>query len=179
MTTPYASTASSSIVARMRRAAMLDGSLYREVEHDTSATGQAAVVVALTAVAAAVGQVWRGGPGLFTALIGTLVGWAVWSGIAYLVGTRLFQGQATWGEVARTLGFAQTPALLLAAAIVPGLGTLSAIVVAVWTAVTGWVALREALDLDAGKTLLTVLLGWVALQVAQSILPRLLGVPVY
>lgn len=178
MTTAAYPPSSASLVDRMRRAATLDGSLYREVEHDPRATGQAAVVVALTAVAAAVGSVWRGGPGLFTALVGTLVGWAVWSGITYFVGTRVFGGQATWGEVARTLGFAQTPALLLVLMIVPGLGIVTALVVGIWRAVTGWVALREALDLDAGKTLLTVLLGWFALQVVQFLVPRLIGVPV-
>jgi hypothetical protein len=177
MTGPTFSPTSSSLVDRMRRAALLDASLYEEVEHDTSATGQAAVVVALAAVAAAVGNAFRGGPGLFSGLVGTLVGWAVWSGIAYVVGTRLFGGRATWGELLRTVGFAQAPGVLLALAVVPVLGRLVQLVVAVWLLATGFVALRQALDIDASKTLFTVVIGWFALWAVRLLLGGLLGVP--
>lgn len=175
MTAPSAYS-SSSIVDRMRRAAMLDAALYEEVEHDTSATGQAALVVALAAVAAAVGNAWRsGGTGVIAGLVSALLGWAAWSGIAYLIGTRLFGGRATWGEVLRTVGFAQAPALLLALRIVPGLGWLVALVVWLWLLATGFVALRQALDIDTGKTILTVVMGWVAYAVAGLVVDALLG----
>mgnify|MGYP002777943772 CR=1 FL=1 len=175
MTAPLYPSSSSSLVDRMRRAALLDARLYEEVEHDTSATGQAAVVVALSTVAAAVGNVWRGGgPGVIGGLVSALVGWAAWSGIAYLVGTRLFHGRATWGEVLRTVGFAQAPGLLLALRIVPGLGWIVSIVVWVWLLLTGFVALRQALDLDTGKTALTVVVGWLAYVVTGLVLGLLL-----
>ena len=167
---------SSSIVDRMRRAAMLDASLYEEVEHDRSATGQAAVVVALSVVAAAVGSIWRsGGTGVITGLVSALLGWAAWSGIAYLVGTRLFGGRATWGEVLRTVGFAQAPGILLALRIVPGLGWIVATVVGIWLLATGFVALRQALDLDTGKTLLTVIVGWLGYVLIGIVLGAVLG----
>lgn len=178
MTAPYAS-ASSSLVDRMRRAATLDASLYEAVEHDPNATGQAAVVVALAAVASAVGNAWRGGPGLIAGLVGSLLGWAVWSGIAYLVGTRIFGGRATWGEVLRTVGFAQAPGVLLALAIVPLLGGLVKLVVGVWLLATGFVALRQALDLDGVKTLLTAFIGWVAYVAFQILLGFAVGVRLY
>jgi hypothetical protein len=170
---------SSSIIDRMRRAAMLDASLYEEVEHDSSATGQAAVVVALSAVASAIGLAFRGGPGLISGVVGTVVGWAVWSGITFLIGTRLFNGRATWSEVLRTLGFAQAPGVLMALAIIPILGRPIAFIVGLWVAVAGFVALRQALDIDAMKTFFTVLIGMVALVLVRGLIGGLVGIPIY
>lgn len=178
MTAPYPSS-SASIVDRMRGAALLDVATYESVEHDRSATGQAAVVVALAAVAAAIGNAFRGGPGLIGALVGYLVGWLIWSGITYVVGTRVFHGTASWGELLRTLGFAQAPGVLLVAAIVPVLGVLVNGVVGIWLLVTGLIAIRQALDISTGKAVLTTLLGWVASIAVNALVRGLLGVAVY
>jgi hypothetical protein len=178
MTSPFPS-GSRSIVDRMRGAALLDVATYEAVEHDTSATGQAAVVVALAAAAAAIGNAFRGGPGLFGALAGYLVGWVLWSGITYFIGTRVFAGTATWGELLRTLGFAQAPGVLLVAAIIPGFGWLVSGAVGIWLLVTGLVAIRQALDIDTGKAVLTALLGWVASVAVNALVRGLLGVRVY
>jgi hypothetical protein len=164
-----------SIVDRMRGAAMFDVATYEEVEHDTSATGQAAVVVVLAAVASAIGNAFRGGPGIFSALVGSLLSWVVWAGITYVVGTRLFKGTATWSELLRTLGFAQAPGVLLVAAIIPLLGGLVRIVIALWMLGTGIVAIRQALDVDTGKAVMTALVGWVAMVVVSMVLAALFG----
>ncbi len=168
-----------SIVDRMRGAATFHLPTYEAVEHDTSATGQAAVVVALAAVASAVGNAWRGGPGITVALVGYLAGWALWSGITYVIGTRLFRGTATWGELLRTLGFAQAPGVLLVLAIVPILGGLVKLVVSLWLLATGIVAIRQALDVPTGKAIATALLGWLAWIVTSWIVSRALGVPLF
>jgi hypothetical protein len=178
MSIPYAA-GSRSIVDRMRGAALLDVATYEEVEHDTTATGQAAVVVALSAVAAAIGGAWRGGPGLFTALVGYLVGWAVWSGVIYFVGTRLFDGRATWGELLRTLGFAQAPGVLLVVAIVPFLGGLAQFAIGIWLLATMIVAVRQALDVTTGKAVLTAVVGWVGFVLVNVLGRTLLGVRMY
>ena len=178
MTTSYGP-GSSSIVDRMRGAALLDVATYESVEHDRSATGQAAVVVALAAVAAAIGNLFLGGPGHIGALLGYLVGWVLWSGITYLIGTRVFGGTATWGELLRTLGFAQAPGVLLVAAIIPGLGVLVKLAVGIWLLVTGLVAIRQALDVTTGKAVLTALIGWVASIAVNALVGGLLGVRVY
>ena len=148
-----------SIVDRMRGAAMFDVATYEEVEADTSATGQAAVVVVLAAIAAAIGNAFSGGPGILGGLVSSLIGWAVWSGITYLVGTRVFKGTATWGELLRTLGFAQAPGLLMVAAIVPVLGALVKVLIWLWMLGTGIVAIRQALDFDTGKAIITTVVG--------------------
>ena len=165
-----------SLVDRMRGAALLDVATYEDVEHDTQATGQAAVVVALTAIATAIGLSWRGGPGVISALVSTLGGWAVWAGITYAVGTRLFGGRATWGELLRTLGFAQAPGVLMVAAIVPVLGGLVRAVVSVWLLVTMVVAIRQALDVDTGKAILTGVIGWFGWLVTSWLVAMAFGV---
>ena len=176
---PTGRSRATSIVDRMRGAATFHVPTYESVEHDTTATGQAAVVVALAAVASAIGNSFRGGPGIFGALLGYLAGWALWSGITYLVGTRLFGGTATWGELLRTLGFAQAPGILLLLAIVPVLGALVKGVVALWLLAAGIVAIRQALDVGIGKAVLTALVGWVAWVLTSWIVSSVLGVPLY
>jgi hypothetical protein len=168
-----------SIVDRMRGAAMFDVPTYEEVEADTTATGQAAVVVALAAVAAAIGNAFRGGPGIIAGLVGSLLGWLVWSGITYFVGTRVFKGTATWGELLRTLGFAQAPGVLMVLAIVPVLGALVKFAIWIWLLGTGIIAIRQALDVDTGKAVLTALVGWLAMVIVSWVLLGLFGAAMF
>src|SRR6267378_4678981 len=138
------STSSASFVNRMIRAAKLEVPLYEEVEADITATNQALLVVVIVAVANGVGQaIGATIEGNSAALVGRLVGgilngligWAVWSYVVYFVGTRFFGGTATYGELLRTLGFAQSPGVLLVLRFVPVLGGLLGIAVAIWVLV--------------------------------------------
>ena len=119
-------------VQRMIGAALLDINVYEEVEHDTTATTQAAAVVVTVAVCAAIGAVGRGTGGMFSGLIAAVVGWFIWSGITYLIGANLFGGTATWGELLRTIGFAQSPGVLFVVGVIPFLGAIAMLVVALW-----------------------------------------------
>jgi len=166
----------SSLIERMLGAARLDIDTYEEVEHDTTATSQAAVVVTIVAVAAAIGGVRSGSGGLIAGLIGAFVGWLIWSGVTYLIGTALFKGEATWGELLRTLGFAQSPGVLYVLGIVPFLGGLVGFAVWIWLLVAGIIAIRQALDVDTGKAILTALIGWGVYVVFAIILSVFLGV---
>ena len=152
-----------SVADRMRGAAMLEIATYEEVEHDKDATGQAAVVVIIVAICTAIGAVWRGGPSIIAGPISAILGWLLWSAITYLIGGKLLGGTATWGELLRTIGFAQSPGVLMIFGIIPILGGLVRVVVAVWLLFTGIVAIRQALDFSTGKAILTAFLGWVAM----------------
>ena len=160
------------------RAARLDVSLYNEVEADLSATSQALTVVVITAVAsgigAALGGAMTGRPtaivgGLIAGILAELIGWAVWSWAMYFVGTRFFQGTATYGELLRTLGFAYSPGVLLILRFIPVLGGLIALAVWVWRIITGFIAVREALDIDSGKAVATIIIGAVVLFVVALV----------
>jgi hypothetical protein len=152
-----------SIVDRMRGAALLDVATYEEVEHDNQATGQAAVVVIIVAVCSAIGAVWRGGPSIIIAPVTAILGWLLWSAVAYLIGDKLLGGTATWGELLRTVGFAQSPGVLMIFGIIPVLGGIVRAVVGVWLLVAGIVAIRQALDFSTGKAIVTAFLGWLAM----------------
>lgn len=148
------------LVDRMMGAAFLNIDTYEEVEHDQNATGQAAAVVAMVAVAQAIGASPLGILGAGKAAVAALVGWLVWAGITYLVGDKIFGGTASWGELLRTLGFAQAPGILGIFGIIPILGWPVTAFAAVWMLVTAFIAIRQALDFGNGKTLATVVVGW-------------------
>lgn len=158
-----------SMVDRMKAAAALDVQTYEEVEADATLTGQAAGVVLIVAVAQAIGAVGRGGPTIAAAAVTALVGWLVWSGVTYLIGDKLLGGTATWGELLRTIGFAQSPGVLAVFALVPGLGWLVRGVVAVWMLIAGIIAIRQALDFSTGKAVVTAVLGWLVTGIAAVI----------
>lgn len=149
-----------SIWDRMRGAAMLDIATYEEVEHDDNLTTQAAIVVLIAALARGVGGFNDGENGIIVGVVAALFSWLVWAGITYLIGDKLLKGTATWGELLRTLGYAQAPAVLLIFGFVPVLGNILGAVVGIWLLVTGIVAIRQALDFDTGKAVMTAFLGW-------------------
>jgi hypothetical protein len=180
----YATT-SSSIVNRMIRAARLEVPLYEEVEADLTATNQALLVVVLVALAAGIGQaIGATLSGNSRALLGLLVSgvlsalisWAVWSYVVYFVGTRFFGGTATYGELLRTLGFAQAPRVLAILSFIPVLGGIIALVAAIWTLVASFIATRQALDIDNTKTFFTILIGLVVLIVVSLIVATVVGI---
>ena len=79
-------------------------------------------------------------------------------------------GTATWGELLRTLGFAQAPRVLAVLGIIPGLRWIVAAVIGVWLLITGIVAIRQALDFSTGKAVATAVLGWLAMMIPMAIL---------
>lgn len=165
-------TRSRSLVERMIAAAKLEVALYEEVEADESATSQAAVVVGMAAIASAIGAAGGGATNVFGGLIGALLGWLLWSGVTYLIGDKLLGGTATWGELLRTIGFAQAAGVLYVLAVIPGLGGLIRLAVMVWVLVAGIVAIRQALDFSTGKAILTAVLGWIAMALLILLLVR-------
>ena len=151
-----------SLLRRMQGVLVFDVDVYEEVEHDPRATWQAALVVALATAAQALGSLATGPVEMVRAAAGALGGWAVFAGLAWLIGARLFRGEATWGEVWRTIGFAQTPALLAALAWVPLVGWLVEAVVVLWVLWASVVALRAALDIDTLRAVVTGILAGAA-----------------
>lgn len=150
-----------SLTERMIGAAMLDPTVYEEVEADHNATGQAAAVVAIVAVCAAIGASDEGSRHIIGAVISAFLNWGLWAALTWFIGTRFFGGTASVGELLRTLGFAMSPGVLYLVGIVPFLGGLVSLAVWIWTLVAGVVAIRQALDFDTTKAVLTALISWI------------------
>ncbi len=170
---------------RVMRAAMLDVNLYEEVEADTSLTQEALIIVILVSIAGGIGSFLAGligGGGIGAAVIGLIVavvmgvvGYYIWAYITYFVGTNLFGGTANVGEMLRTLGYASGPRVLSILAFIPCLGGLASLAGAIWALVTGVIAVRQALDFDTGKAIITVIIGWVIVFIITVVVMAVLG----
>lgn len=156
------------ILQRMIGAAKLDVATFEAVEHDKDATVQALAVVVLVAIATGIGGIGGlGGAGLTQLLVGVIaavVGWAIWAGLIWLIGTKLLpeaSTEADWGQVARTTGYAQSPGLLRIFGFIPVVGPLIILVSSIWQLVAVVVAIRQALDYtQTWRAVVVVLIGW-------------------
>jgi hypothetical protein len=157
---------------RMRRAAALDPNMYEELEADQRATGQALLVVVIVAIANIIGLVLGGGGagGVLTGVVAAIIGWLVWSLVAYAIGTWIFGGTATPGELLRTIGFAQSPRLLDILAFIPIVGGVIRLIVFFWLLVAGIIAIRQALDFSTGRAVATAIVGWLCMVVIDVVL---------
>ena len=157
----YDGAAATPFVGRIIGAARLKRDVYEEIEHDQSATRQAAIVVVGTSLAAGIGGISTGGPlGLVAFAIAGLASWAVWAWIAYFVGTRVFataETSADWGELARTLGFASSPRILYLLGLVPGIFEVVSFFVGIWVILTTITALKAALEMGTWRAVGTAL----------------------
>src|SRR5262249_30496255 len=137
-------------MARMIRAAKLESRLYKEVETDKDATGQALVVVLLSSLAASIGASTHAGlGGLVMGGLVALFAWYIWTFIIYIIGAKLFpvaEVSASHRELWRTLGFASVPGVLRVFGTIPGLTGIAFLVAAVWMLVAAVIAARQALD---------------------------------
>jgi hypothetical protein len=135
---------------RLLGALRLDAATFDEIEHDRAALGQAAGVVALGGIAAAIGAAGEGA-GAFGAVLGALVGWLVSAGFVWLVGVIVMSHTSDYPELLRTLGFASAPQLLLVLRGIPVLGVLVGIAAFLWGLAAWVVAVRQALDVSTGR----------------------------
>ena len=166
-----------SMIARMQGAARLQVDVYVEVEADATATAQAAGVVGIVAIASALGGLQAGAAGFLGGLVAAYIGWIIWSAVTYLIGDKLLGGTATWGELLRTLGFAQSPGVLFLLGSIPLLGWLIRFVVSIWILIAAIIAIRQALDFSTGRALLTAVLGWIAYLVLAFVTLSIVGIP--
>jgi hypothetical protein len=177
------------LVDKMVRAARLEVPLYEEVERDLNETNNALTVVVLSSVAtglsaAVSGSMASNGAGAGGAIIGlvvgtiaAVVGWALWTAIVYLIGTRFFGGSATWGEVLRTVGYANSPGVLRIFGFIPVLGALVNLVVGIWLIVTTVVAVRQALDVSTGAAIVVSIIGAIVAAVVTGIIAAIFAIP--
>jgi hypothetical protein len=153
----------------------LDTKTFAAIESDQAATTQAMIIVAIVAVLNGLGSgistAFLGGHGFFGRFISTLlwgfVGWLLLAVVTYYVGTKFFGGKADLAEMMRVIGYAYAPLVL---GIIPCVGT---IIGGIWFLVACFFAIREGLDLDNTKTLITVLIGFAVYIIGMIVLYRI------
>ena len=159
-------------LARMTGAVRVHVPTYVEIQLDQGATFQALFVVILAAVATGSGL----GVGLGFLPMYVVIWGASWLAcvlIIYLLGTTLFRIPGfipEWGQLVRTTGFAQAPAVFQILGVFPIVGTSThlvlVVVVEVWRFIAMTVAVRLSFDFSSVRRAVMV--------VALSLIPGML-----
>jgi hypothetical protein len=152
----------------------LQAATFEEIEADRSATGQAVAVVVIASVAAGIGAGFLLGPlALVRETLAALIGWVMWAGVTYLIGSRLLPEPGTktdMGELLRVIGFSYAPNVFNIFAFIPVLGWIVRGVVAFWLLAATIIAVRQALDYrSTARAAAVVFIGWLLFVVVVAL----------
>ena len=99
--------------------------------------------------------------------------------IVFFIGTKLLHAQSThadWGQLARALGFAQSPGVLRVFGFIPVIGWMIFIGASIWMLMAMITAVRQALDYDSTwRAFWVVLLGFIPYVLLMSVMLRVLS----
>jgi hypothetical protein len=130
----------------------LDASMFEEIEADTHAWAQAAVVVIIAAAGARIAAIEIGLSELESFIIAAVVplgGLIVWVTAVAALGRFAFaepQTHSSVPELLRTLGFAAAPGVFLSLAVMRPAAPAIVGIVLIWMAATTVIAVRQSLD---------------------------------
>ena len=163
------------LTGRMIGAMKADVKTLEEIEADPGAMPQAITVIAIAAVAALIGNFFRSGViGGIAGLVASFVGYALFSLLVFLVGTKVMPEPTTkadFSEAFRTIGFAASPGVFNVLAIIPFLGPLISFVLGLWSLVIGVIAVRQVLDYSStGRAIIVCLIAGVICWIVVAIL---------
>lgn len=171
--------ANSALVDRVMGILKLDIPTYEAIEHDRNAMKEAAIIVGLAALAGAIGGIREGAGGVILGIISALIGWIIFSALAYFFGTQLFgtpTTQADVEQVARLVGYAQAPRILAIFGFIPVLGWLISLVGAIWSLICVIIAIRQSLEFSTGRAVITAIVAAIAFAIVMGILGLIFGV---
>ncbi len=87
---------------------------------------------------------------------------ASWSGLVYLIGTRIFKGATDFLGLARPVFFSLTPGLLFVLSSIAEIRQLVSPLVAAWIIIINVFALKHSMGFSSQKSMLTVTVGaWI------------------
>ena len=162
--------------------------IYAEVEQDASFTSTAWILVAVVAFLNQLGSNASGDfvNWLVGAVVGTIfavLGFAAGAFVISWVGKALFKADVTFEEMVRTLGLAYVWNVVGFIGVVSAFSSALACVLSpvmiisgIAMAVAWFIAAKEALDLEWGQTIITVILGWIALMIIMTFSGVVLGI---
>jgi hypothetical protein len=175
------------MINRIMRAIRLDWTVFREIATDPKALTEAAIIVVVVSLMSAIGSFigafvaergagWAFGSLFYELLIsGILIGWLGWAVLTYFVGTRFFQGKTDIPEMLRVLGYASAPRLLGFLSFIPCVGWLFALAGFILSLIAGVIAIREAMEFDTGKAILTVVISWIIVFAISLVIGAVFG----
>jgi len=162
------------LTGRMIGAMQADVKTFEEIEADPNAMTQAITVIVIAGVAALIGNIFRSGivGGIF-GLVGSLLGYALFSFLVFIIGTKMMPEPTTkadFNEAFRTIGFAAAPGVLNILAIIPFLGPLISLLVGLWSLVIAVIAVRSVLDYsNTGRAIIVCVIAAIACMIVWFI----------
>ena len=161
--------------------------VYAEVEKDSTFTTTAWILVAVVAFLNQLGS--QATDNLVNWLLGAVggtifavIGFAAGAFVVNWVGRSVFSADVTFEELVRTLGLAYVwQAIGVIGVLAAFSATLSCllapvmVIAAILMVIAWFIAAKEALDLEWGQTIITVILGWLALVVVMIVAGVVLG----
>lgn len=166
------------MIDRILRAIRLDAALYREVADDPQFNMEAVVIVVVVAALSALGTgiaAQRFVIAFFAELASSLIlGWLLWALISYLIGAAL-GGRSSLPEMARTLGYANSPRLLALLGFIPCVGWVFRAAGWILGIAAGVIAIRESMEFDTFKAIVTAVVGLILYVVASGFINLTLG----
>lgn len=155
---------------------------YDAIAADPKATAEAALVVAIVAVAGGLGGLRHGLDGFLVGIVMALVKWGLLAVAAYAILPRIAAGAQREGglaggiaPLARTLGYAQGPRVLAIAGLIPLIGWSLSVVGTIWVILTSIVAVRQTAKVGFREATVVTVAGWVIATVVAMILALLFG----
>jgi hypothetical protein len=152
------------IIQRLSRLARRDLAVISEILHDPKANAEAALIVVVVALIAAVSAALHSGSFLgtlaFRFIAGVLLNWGLWSYITVFILTNFFGIDAEFWQMARLIGYANLPMALAVLAIFGCLGALVASLAWVVVLVAALLVVREAYELSTEKAIVATVIGW-------------------
>ncbi|MBA3274632.1 MAG: YIP1 family protein [Chloroflexia bacterium] len=167
------------ILNRAIRVAKLDLPVYREIARDVNATKEAAVVVAVVALASGIGALSDSFGRVVVAVLVAFIGWVIFAAMTYFFGKNIFGTPSTQVNVEsllRTQGYAQAPGVLAFFGFIPVLGWAVALVGSIWALITAIVAIRETLVIGTGRAIIVGIVAAIASGIVSAILGLIFNV---
>jgi hypothetical protein len=161
------SMAAQPIIDRALGVLQLKDATYEEIEHDSNATAQAAIIVLLVGLASGIGAIGDEWYAIIVSPVAALIGWVIASALIFFVGTRITESpstQADIGQVLRLYGFALVPGIVNILGFLGWFGDLLGFVAAVITLILIVKAIMHALEMSMLRAIATGLLalvGWI------------------
>lgn len=166
------------MLRRMGRVTRLDHAVYPDLAQDPAALRQAAWVIRIVTVAAAIGTVlvagWEAGA-LLGAVLGALLHWLIWTGVTYLIASRLFHTSASLRGLLATMGYAQAPHAIAILAFIPFAGPALVVLSRLLMFVAGHQAMEQTADLGSRRNAATAILAFVIGLAVSALVEAWLG----
>ena len=98
------------------------------------------------------------------------------------MGTKILptpETHANWGQLARTLGYAQTPGLFKVFGFLPGIGPIIFFIATIWQLIAAIIAIRQALDYTSTRRAIAVaVIGFIGYAVVTGIVMAIFVSPI-